>query len=192
MNRLPGSGREVELSASGWPRSTLLEGSSARKNRFLDALALAPAVIHLATHILTPSGTNEAFVAFGLGPERRPELLGTSEVATLRVPGSLVVMTGCASASGDLRSGVGLENLARAWTVAGASAVVATSWPVKDSNGELLASFYKYLHSGSAAEALRRSQVDMIHSGNSSSAAASWASYQIVESQALKSHGGLR
>ena len=192
LNRLPGSGREVALSALGWPRSTVLEGASARKNRFLGALAQAPAVIHLATHVLTPGGTNEAFVAFGLGPERRPELLGTSEVASLRVPGSLVLMTGCASASGDLRSGVGLENLARAWIVAGANAVVATAWPVKDSDGQLLAGFYRYLHTGSAAEALRQSQVDMIHSGNFSSATTSWASYQIVGNQGLKSPGGMK
>ena len=192
LNRLPGSGREVELSARAWPRSTVLEGGSARKGRFLDALAQAPAVIHLATHVLTPGGTNEALVAFGLGPERRPELLGTSEVAMLHVPGSLVVMTGCASASGDLRSGVGLENLARAWTIAGAGAVVATAWPVKDSNGELLAGFYRYLRTGSAAEALRRSQVDMLHSGSASSGPASWASYQIVGNQGLKSHGGTK
>jgi CHAT domain-containing protein len=192
LNRLPGSGREVELSAQAWPRSSILEGASARKGRFLDALAQAPAVIHLATHVLTPGGTNEAFVAFGLGPQRLPELLGTSEVGMLRVPGSLVVMTGCASASGDLRSGVGLENLARAWTIAGAGAVVATAWPVKDSNGELLANFYKYLHTGNAPEALRRSQVEMIHSGSSSSGPASWASYQIVGNQGLKSHGGTK
>ena len=37
-------------------------------------------------------------------------------------------MTGCESASGDLRAGVGLDNLTRACTLAGASAFTWKTW----------------------------------------------------------------
>jgi CHAT domain-containing protein len=184
LNRLPGSGVEVELSAQSWPNSTVLKGTHARIEEFRKALDDAPAVIHLATHVIRSSqGTNEAFLAFGLDPDGQPGLLGTSDVAMLSVPRSLVVMTGCESAGGGLQAGIGLENLTRAWTLAGASAVVATQWPVRDSDGEFLARFYRYLHHESAPEALRKSQIDLIHSGGRSSSPAVWAAYQIYLGQ---------
>jgi CHAT domain-containing protein/tetratricopeptide (TPR) repeat protein len=181
LNRLPGSGLEVESSAREWQDSTVLEGANARKQRFKQALNPTPSVIHLATHVLTSrTGTNEAFLAFGLDPRGRPELMGTSEVAMLSVPGSLVVMTGCESAGGDLRAGIGLENLARAWTLAGASAVIATEWPMTDSRGEFLRQFYRNLPGQSPAEALRQTQTAMIHSGGAPNV---WASYQIYRGE---------
>ncbi|HLH44002.1 MAG TPA: CHAT domain-containing protein [Bryobacteraceae bacterium] len=181
LNRLPGSGREVEALARIWSPSTVLVGAAATKTRFEQALqSTQPAAIHLATHVFALHGeTNEALLAFGLGDSRRPELMGTSEVALLHIPGSLVTMTGCESAGGDLRAGVGLENLTRAWTLAGAAAVVATQWPVKDSGGEFLSQFYDNLRRADPAEALQKTQSAMIHSGTWMSAPAIWASYQL-------------
>jgi CHAT domain len=186
FNRLPGSGREVKVSAAAWAAGrpaggiTLLTGASASLARFRAELSPAPAVIHLATHVLTPAAQpDQAFLAFGLDAGARAELLATSDVAMLHAPGSLVVMTGCATGAGNPRAGVGLEGLTRAWTIAGASAVVATEWPVQDSSGELLAGFYRYLHEFPPAEALRRSQVEMIHSGTAFAAPAQWASYEV-------------
>jgi CHAT domain-containing protein len=149
-------------------------------------LSPPPAVIHLATHVLTPEAQpDQAFLAFGLDANARAELLATSDVAMLHVPGSLVVMTGCATGTGDPRAGVGLEGLTRAWAIAGARAVVATEWPVQDSSGELLASFYRYSHEFSPAEALRRSQVEMIHSGTAFAAPVYWASYQVFGARSI-------
>jgi CHAT domain-containing protein len=63
--------------------------------------------------------------------------------------------------------------------MAGARAVIATGWPVSDTNGELFAAFYRNLRDVPPAEALRRSQVEMIHSGTWRSAPGYWASYQV-------------
>jgi CHAT domain-containing protein len=181
LNRLPGSGREAASVAHLWSRSTLLEGADATKERFEQTLKAAqPGTIHLATHVLAlRADSNQEFLAFGLGAQRGPELMGTSEVAMLNVPGALVVMTGCESAGGDLRSGVGLENLARAWMLAGARAVVATQWPVRDTGGEFLARFYENLRSDAPAAALQKAQIAAIRSGTRSSAPAEWAAYQV-------------
>jgi CHAT domain-containing protein len=75
---------------------------------------------------------------------------------------------------------VGLENLARAWTLSGARAVVATQWPVKDSGNEFLARFYKRVYDDGPAEALRTAQAASIQSG---AAPAVWASYQVYSNQ---------
>jgi CHAT domain-containing protein len=175
----------VEMSARSWRAgsgtATVLEGENARRSRFLAALSVRPAVIHLATHVLTPPERREqAFLAFGLGPSAGAELLATSDVAMLHVPGSLVVMSGCATASGDALAGAGLLGLTRAWLMAGASAVVATGWPVRDSDGEFFSRFYNLLRGSTAAEALRRTQAEMAHSDTWRRAPAYWASYQVT------------
>ncbi len=183
FNRLPGTGAEVEASVRAWAgdETVLLEGPAAAKDRFLRELSPTPAVIHLATHVLTaPQDPERAFLAFSLGPAAQAELLETSDVAMLNVPGALVVMTGCSTAAGLPVPGGGLDGLTRAWSIAGARAVVATQWPVKDYRGQFFASFYRNLRDSTIADALRRSQMEMLHSGTALSQPAAWASYQVV------------
>ena len=103
----------------------------------------------------------------------------------LHVPGALIVMTGCATGTGDARAGAGLLGLTRAWMMAGARAVVATNWPVPDVDGDLIPAFYRNLRTrnsetNSAAEALRRSQVEQIHSGTWQAAPSYWAAFQVT------------
>jgi CHAT domain-containing protein len=119
-------------------------------------------------------------LAFSLDAGGKPGLLSTSEIGMLRVPGALIVMTGCASANGDVRAGAGLLGLTRAWMMAGARAVVATHWPVPDADGDLIPNFYRHVRAGSAAESLRRSQVEMIHSGTWQSSPSYWAAFQVT------------
>jgi CHAT domain-containing protein len=187
LSRLVESGREVQASSQVWSAATssnqavVLTGTASGRQQFLDALQPAPAVIHLATHVLTPSQRREqAFVAFSLDSTGQPELLATSDIAKLHVPGSLVIMSGCSTAAGESREGAGLLGLTRAWIMAGASGVIATAWPVQDSANELLPVFYKYWKTASTAEALRRSQIDMIRAGGWRSAPAYWAAYQLT------------
>lgn len=194
LERLVGSGKEVETSARSWrPHApsgtglgwTLLQGAQASRGNFLRLLERPPAAIHLATHVvITPQDREQGFVAFGLtasqGHSPRPEYLGALEIASLSVPGSMVVMTGCASGTGTVRAGAGLLGLTRAWLMAGANTVIATAWPVEDTSGEFFAQFYYHLRTYSAAEALRRSQLEEIHSGTWRQAPTHWASYQVT------------
>ena len=206
MVRLVASGDEVHASARSWQRqsatATILEGFQADRDVFLDQLARGPRVIHLATHVLFPQAElagltrEQSFVAFsippsasiakmsrkdfGHGSDEGPQYLTTARIATLHVPGALVVMTGCATGTGDASAGAGLLGLTRAWLMAGASGVLTTVWPVEDSPGEIFSRFYQYYPEASAAEALRKSQVDMLHHARP----AQWASYQLT--------GGLR
>ena len=185
LGRLVGSGREIEDSARSWRGparpATLLEGSEARRDTFVGLLDRRPAVVHLATHVLAPPDRREqGFIAFSLLPGGSPEYLTTSRIASLLVPGTLVVMTGCATGTGDARAGAGLLGLTRAWLMAGARGVISTAWPVEDSSGEIFSRFYRYLPETSAAKALRRSQIEMIRGGTWQAAPAYWASYQLT------------
>jgi CHAT domain-containing protein len=194
LNRLVGSASEVETSTRSWnANSVLLEGAEARRDRFLKMQARGPSVIHLATHVLTgPDERGESVIAFGLGKSHEPEYLTTSEIAMLRVPGALVTMSGCGTAMGDFIPGAGLLGLARAWELAGANGVLATKWPIRDSKGEILSSFYQNLRayrdatdspsggSRTAAAALRRGQMEMIESGTWRASPAYWAAYELT------------
>jgi CHAT domain-containing protein len=199
LQRLVGSRLEVESSAKTWMAgggaAVVLQGPEAQRSVFLARLEQRPAIIHLATHVLFSTANREqGFIAFSMGDSRNgsspdvgspqmaaePEFLTTSEIAGLRVPGALVVMTGCATGSGQAQAGAGLLGLTRAWLMAGASTVIATAWPVEDNSGGLFARFYFYLRDHSAAEALQLSQREAAHSRTGRQGPESWASYQVT------------
>jgi CHAT domain-containing protein len=176
---LVGSAGELKASTANWGgQAVLLEGAAARRDLFLARIAAGPAVIHLATHVIS-RGT-QALIAFGLGTKGENEFLTTTDVASLRVSGAIVAMTGCDSGAGEALAGVGLQGLTRAWQMAGASVVIATSWPVRDSSGDIFASFYRHLREVPAAEALRLSQMEMIQSGTWRAMPSYWAPYQVA------------
>ena len=183
MSRLAASRKEVEESAHEWGKeATVLEGANARRDLFLEELSHGPwDTIHLATHVLSSNTQlDHVFLAFSLDSDGQPELMPVEEVAMLQVPGSMVVMTGCASGTGEVRGGPGLQGLTSAWLLAGAGTVVSTRWPIPDSEGDLLPLFYRNLKHTRAAEALQRSQVETIHSGTWRAAPAYWAAFQIT------------
>ena len=194
MNRLVNSSRELRRSALSWQAASgtgsisILEGAAARRDTFLQALQQQPKTIHLATHVLTPrtpatDGTSgQAFLAFSPDADGQTGFLSTRDIGMLHVPGSLVVMTGCATGTGDAQAGTGLLGLTRAWLTAGATAVVATNWPIPDVDGDLIPAFYRNLRQSSTAAALQHSQVEMIRSGTWQAAPAYWAAFQVTES----------
>jgi CHAT domain-containing protein len=191
MARLAGSGRELELAAASY-RSfqappILLTGPQATISALRQALAQRPSVLHLATHVV-PSAQEGAVgqIVLSLGPAGAPELLGVREISVLHAPLQLVVMAGCSSGSGKQLPSEGLWGLTRAWLRAGARRVVATSWPVLDSSGELLRAFYRRwgeLERGSfppPERALQWAQIEMIRSQGWKSRPAHWAAYFVV------------
>ena len=193
LNRLVSTSGELSRSSQHWQANTeparpmqMLEGTMASRAAFLAAInALgtqhAPLTIHLATHVLTSAmHPEQAFLAFSLDAGGSPGLLSTAEVGLLHVPDALVVMTGCATGAGDVRPGVGLLGLSQAWMTAGARTVLATNWPVPDADGDLIPAFYRNLRNTSAAEALRRSQVQLIHSGTWQASPSYWAAFQVI------------
>jgi CHAT domain-containing protein len=137
----------------------------------------------------------------GLGPERgffpkrnqrAPELLTREAIAEYRVPGSLVVMSGCSSQRGETLPSAGLIGLSRAWLLAGASAVIVSAWPTPDDSGRFFSSFYSHLQpltstSGSlakrAAIALQQAQLEMRQSNAYGNSPSFWAAYSVVSKE---------
>ena len=87
----------------------------------------------------------------------------------------IVVLAACDTASGRVSRGEGVFGLARAFLRAGASAVVASLWPIDDARSvELAVTLHKELRAGySVSDALRRAQLRVQASGHSDPA--DWA-----------------
>jgi tetratricopeptide (TPR) repeat protein len=115
-------------------------------------------LIHLAAHGSLRKD-NPAFSSIQLadGP------LLVHDLAGFRLSGSTVVLTACSSGRGAAPSGDEWIGLARGFLQAGASAVVASLWPIEDeATLELMDLFYGGVAAGQdAAEALRRAMMEL-------------------------------
>jgi CHAT domain-containing protein len=193
LGRLVGSDQEVRAAAaaSGMPDSQLLLGAQASRATLRTALASTPEIIHFAVHVVSPHDRpEEAALTLSLADDNMPELLTPEAIATLRVPGSLVVLSGCASEQGKFLPGAGVMGLSRAWLMAGASAVVVSAWPTPDDSGQFFSIFYRHLkaaQSGSLAEraaaALSETQSEMQRTTGYRSSPSFWAAYSIVSKE---------
>lgn len=183
LPRLPGSAAEVEACTRAWAGvPTLLTGTAASRQLLAAQFGRAPAVVHLALHVVPdPSASADSLVALSLDARGSPELIGPEWIAAQNLPGSFVFMNGCRSGRGTVSRTEGLLGLTRGWLHAGASRVLSTYWPTRDDAGLFAGEFYRHLaHWSDEAEALHRTQVDMIARGGWHSDPDYWAAYFLI------------
>jgi hypothetical protein len=158
----------------------VLEGSAASE-RALKRRALAHVgVLHLATHARADTAFPErSTVYLTPGDEGEDGWLQPREIADLDLAGRLVVLSACESADGALLSGEGALSLARAFFASGASAVVATRWPLRDDDAAfVMERFYRALRDGEeVAAALGHARRDAVSAGLP---AAAWAGVALL------------
>jgi CHAT domain-containing protein len=113
-------------------------------------------------------------------------------VSAYRLPGSLIVLSGCSSEQGQVLSNADVLGLTRAWLLAGASAVVVSAWPTPDNSAEFFVPFYHHFKQDRlvthciaerAARALKETQVDMQRSSRPRSLTSFWAAYSVIARQ---------
>ena len=161
LPRLPGTIAETDAISSNWTgRVQRLDGANATVGRFRQEANTHPSIIHLATHVVNATGVPS--LAFGLDATGVPETLSAADVGLLHTPNAMVVMTGCDSANATTRPGEGLLGLARAWTLAGASHIAGTLWPVRDTNTSIIGDLYHNLQLEPPAQALRTTQLSAL------------------------------
>jgi CHAT domain-containing protein len=188
LGRIPASRHEVEVASekSGLP-TVLLLGADASSAALRQSLSQPPAILHFAAHVVSPKDyPQEAAIALSMTQPNLPELLTAESAATLRLPGSLVVVSGCSSQQGQVLPGAGLVGLSRGWLLAGASAVMVSAWPTPDSSGSFFSVFYKYYRTAKgsvgqrAALALQQTQTEMQTLEGFQSEPKFWAAYSII------------
>ncbi len=193
LGRLVGSRQEVRISAkqSGLQNQEVLDGPQANLETLRKALTSPPEILHFAVHVVSPPDRpQEAALALSLNGEGVPELLTPEAIATFRLPGTLVVLSGCSSSQGKPVPSAGLLGISRAWLLAGAGAVIASAWPTPDDSGRFFSIFYNRLHAATsgtlsqrASLALAQTQSELQHGRGYTSAPSYWAAYSIISKE---------
>ncbi len=152
--RLAHAGAEVEGVRDVMSGATVLAGVEATVSGFLQHVVRSTR-IHIACHAHFRQD-NPLFSALKLADAP----LTAVDIESLNLPSSLVVLSGCETAVGEVgqcEEGLGLV---RAFLIAGAARVVGSLWPVDDAaTADLMVGFHHALAAGSpAAQALRQSQ----------------------------------
>jgi len=163
----------------------LLVGAGASERALKTANLASVRVLHLAAHAVVDTEAPErSALVLASGAEEEDGILQPREIAELQLGGALVVLSSCHSGSGAVLPGEGVLSLARAFFEAGARAVVASLWPLRDDEAAWLVSrFYQHLARGmSASAALRAAQLEALDDGQPASA---WAGLAVLGDAAL-------
>lgn len=177
---LPGSRKEARRVAKvlGMPPGN----DQDPKEALVQQRLLACGTVHFATHAELDAA-RPAFARLQLGAgDGHDGWLHAFEIANLKLTNApLVVLSGCNTA-GHAGSSDGLLGLTRAFLAAGASAVVATHWPVADeASAALMADFHR--NEGDAIAALASVQRAMLEQGRRQPSAWShpyfWSGYAV-------------
>ncbi len=148
-------------------------------------------LVHFAAHaVVDDARPDRSAIVLAPGDPSEDGLLTVGEIAALDLRGRVVILSACSSAGGEVLRGEGVFGLTRAFFQAGARAVVASLWPLRDEDA---AAFVTDLARGLAAgerlsDALARAQRVRIADGAPDSA---WAGFQVFgDGDAVVAPGG--
>jgi tetratricopeptide (TPR) repeat protein len=153
--------------------------------RLAAAAAEADRISRYGVHavVRTREAASEAFLkrsALALAPGGgEAGFLGPAEIARLRIPADMVVLSACRTAGGVLVGGEGVQGLTAPLLRAGARSVVATLWQIPDRRaGDIVDGLYRGLADGlPVSSALRRAKLEAMERG---APAAEWAAFTLV------------
>ncbi|MGN9805608.1 CHAT domain-containing protein [Micromonospora sp. L32] len=144
----------------------LLLGPDATKENLL-RYASSSNIIHIASHAaFVPEAPDFARITLAGGDREPGRNLEVADIMRLRLRSGTVVLSGCNTGLGTTDAANEFIGLVRAFLCAGASAVVATRWPINDrSTSEFMRMFYRYLIDDEMhpVDALRSARVDHIN-----------------------------
>ena len=175
---LPGVRSEMSALQSLYPSADYLTGASATRTAVLKAMR-SRSLVHFSGHAVAdaviPARSRLVLVA-----DQSGHALTAPSLAGVRLTkGATVVLAACETGRGVPFRGEGAMSLARPFLSAGASAVVATLWPVRDEpSARFLSSLHQRLIAGVAtAVALAQTQRAFRSAGH---AAEVWAAFEVV------------
>jgi CHAT domain-containing protein len=173
---LPAAAREAREVAALYNSAPLI-GRAAREERIVNEMQQAE-VVHIASHYVVDE--RSPMLSRLLLAQEQPAVAGqrgadgvlqAAEVYRLKLPRTrLVVLSACQTGLERTYRGEGVISIARPFLSAGVPLVVASLWPVdsdaSDATAELMIRFHQHRKQDglSTTEALRRAQLDLLHS----------------------------
>jgi CHAT domain-containing protein len=174
LRRLPSAGREAKGIGAYYQSSVTLVADQATRRKVLKGLETSE-VVHMATHCVIDERSHLlskiALAKDGSGAKSdvwHSGSLQASDLYGMKLPRSrLVVLSACQTGIERSYRGEGAISFARPFIAAGVPMVVASLWPVDSgSTTEFMINFHKHRKQDGVptVEALRRTQMDMLHS----------------------------
>lgn len=139
-------------------------------------------LLHIFTHaVISENYPDSTFLVFHPSASSSGEYdqLSTTEVLNSRLGTQLVVLAACSTAGGELRRGLGVINLARAFAHAGCENMVVTLWNTNDlAVDDILSNFYDQILTKKERQstALNQAQRQYLASASLAGHPAYWAS----------------
>ena len=144
----------------------LLLGSQATETAFKSEPLEDFKIIHIAAHGFADTQFPErSGLVLGVDPNSHDDgLLQIREIMRLHFNADLVTLSACDTGVGKLEGEEGMTDLADAFLVSGAKAVVASLWSADDTYTlDLMERFYTHIAQGQdKAEALRQAKLDLL------------------------------
>ena len=154
---LPGAKSEIENIARLIPHSTVLSDEHISRTQFTDAVR-GKDLIHIASHSRLSQDPSRTYIELGRDKLTLEQIYGLE-----LEPWSLIVLSSCQSAVDHQAPGKEVTSLSSAFSVAGASTVIAARWKIDDrSTQEFFGYFYNGLMEGKyRGEAFREAERKM-------------------------------
>ncbi len=155
-------------------------GSAATESRLKSQNLSSFGVLHFASHAVVDTVfPDRSAVLLARGSAAEDGWLRPRDVVNLNLSGQVVVLSACQTASGALIEGEGVTGLAHSFFQAGAHAVIASLWPLRDDEAaRTFETFYRHLSRGvSVGQAMAATRRDLIGAGLPP---AVWASPELI------------
>ena len=181
LGNLPHNTKEVEQVERSFKGQAFFDRNATLQN--FTANVSDHSIIHLATHAVFDDQYPEyTYLAFTPKSDSE-DILMVKDLYNLSINASLVTLSACESAIGDLKRGEGFLSLARGFFYSGASSIASTLWKVNDnSSSTLMGSFYEHMASGTSKDrALQKAKLSFLEKNreNGLSHPYYWAGYII-------------
>ncbi len=135
LPRAHGEARSVAARFGGASEAWI--GPAASETRLKAAALDRFAVLHIAAHaVVDDEQPQRSAVVLAPDQAREDGLLQAADIVSLPLQRKIVILSACRGASGKVLRGEGPLALSRAFLEAGASAVVASLWPLRDTDAE--------------------------------------------------------
>jgi CHAT domain-containing protein len=173
---LPRARHEAEHLAATLRDANALVGAAATERAIKQLESAPPSILHFAAHaIVDERSASRAAIVLRAG-DGDDGLLTANELAAMRLPVELLVLSGCSTASGRVLAAEGVQGLLRPLLDAGVQSVVASQWAVRDAAAsQIMEWFYAGLADGQpTAAALRAAQQRARAAGNPPGDWAAW------------------
>lgn len=180
LTPLPRAREEARKVASAVGDGTIWLGEDASEAALATVALRRYGLLHFAAHAVVDDRHPESSaLVLAPGADDEDGLLQIREIVGLETPGTIVLLSACRSAGGEVTEADGVFGLARGFFAAGARAVVASLIPVRDDEAAAIAeALASRLAAGkSVTEALAEARRERMEAGD---AAAAWGAFVVL------------